>query len=161
MSARCTDPCLSACCLTPLAARAVQPDEIMPDPKLEARARALSAELRCMVCQNESIDESNADLARDLRLLVRERLQAGDSDDADPRLSRSPLRRFHFAEAAVQARNLAALGSALPRASCRRLRHPLGPAAATEFHSGTIPCPKPNARSSTPCSATMTLKSRS
>ncbi len=65
----------------PLAARAVQPDEIMADPKLEARARALSAELRCMVCQNESIDESNADLARDLRLLVRERLQAGDSDE--------------------------------------------------------------------------------
>jgi cytochrome c-type biogenesis protein CcmH len=67
--------------LAPVAARAVQPDEIMADPKLEARARALSAELRCMVCQNESIDESNADLARDLRLLVRERLQAGDSDD--------------------------------------------------------------------------------
>src|ERR1700704_2023749 len=67
--------------LTPLTARAVQPDEIMTDPRLEARARALSTELRCMVCQNESIDESNADLARDLRLLVRERLQAGDSDD--------------------------------------------------------------------------------
>lgn len=67
--------------LTPLTARAVQPDEIMTDPRLEARAHALSAQLRCMVCQNESIDESNADLARDLRLLVRERLQAGDSDD--------------------------------------------------------------------------------
>ena len=67
--------------LAPLAGRAVQPDEIMPDPRLEARARALSAELRCMVCQNESIDESHADLARDLRVLVRERLQAGDSDD--------------------------------------------------------------------------------
>jgi len=67
-------------CLTPLIARAVQPDEIMTDPRLEARARALSAQLRCMVCQNESIDESNADLARDLRLLVRERLRAGDSD---------------------------------------------------------------------------------
>ncbi|PNE09534.1 MAG: cytochrome C biogenesis protein [Beijerinckiaceae bacterium] len=67
--------------LAPLAARAVQPDEIMPDPRLEARARALSAQLRCMVCQNESIDESHADLARDLRVLVRERLQAGDSDD--------------------------------------------------------------------------------
>lgn len=66
--------------LAPLAAWAVQPDEILKDPKLEARARALSAELRCMVCQNESIDESHADLARDLRLLVRERLQAGDSD---------------------------------------------------------------------------------
>ena len=67
--------------LAPLAARAVQPDEIMTDPRLEARGRALSAQLRCMVCQNESIDESHADLARDLRLLVRERLQAGDSDD--------------------------------------------------------------------------------
>jgi cytochrome c-type biogenesis protein CcmH len=67
--------------LAPLAARAVQPDEIMMDPRLEARARALSAQLRCLVCQNESIDESHADLARDLRVLVRERLQAGDSDD--------------------------------------------------------------------------------
>ncbi len=67
--------------LAPLAARAVQPDELMTDPMLEARARALSAQLRCMVCQNESIDESNAELARDLRLLVRERLQAGESDD--------------------------------------------------------------------------------
>lgn len=66
---------------TPLAAGAVQPDEILADPALEARARGLSAELRCMVCQNESIDESHAGLARDLRLLVRERLQAGDSDD--------------------------------------------------------------------------------
>ncbi len=67
--------------LPPLGARAVQPDEIMADPKLEARARSLSAQLRCMVCQNESIDESHADLARDLRLLVRERLASGDSDD--------------------------------------------------------------------------------
>ena len=67
--------------LSPLAARAVQPDEIMTDPRLEARARALSAQLRCLVCQNESIDESHADLARDLRVLVRERLQAGDGDD--------------------------------------------------------------------------------
>ncbi len=60
---------------------AVQPDEILKDPALEARARALSAELRCVVCQNQSIDDSNAPLARDLRLLVRERLQAGDSDE--------------------------------------------------------------------------------
>lgn len=67
--------------LAPIAAWAVQPDEVLPDPRLEARARALSAQLRCMVCQNESIDESHADLARDLRLIVRERLQAGDSDD--------------------------------------------------------------------------------
>ncbi len=59
---------------------AVEPDEIISDPALEARARALSKELRCMVCQNQSIDESEAPLARDLRVLVRERLQAGESD---------------------------------------------------------------------------------
>ena len=59
---------------------AVQPDEILKDTVLEARARALSRELRCMVCQNQSIDDSDADLARDLRVLVRERLTAGDSD---------------------------------------------------------------------------------
>src|SRR5437879_1343659 len=61
-------------------ALAVQPDEIMTDPALEARARGLSKELRCMVCQNQSIDDSDAPLARDLRLLVRERLKGGDSD---------------------------------------------------------------------------------
>ena len=61
-------------------ALAVQPDEILPDPKLEGRARALSHDLRCMVCQNQSIDDSDAPLARDLRILVRERLKAGDSD---------------------------------------------------------------------------------
>jgi cytochrome c-type biogenesis protein CcmH len=59
---------------------AVQPDEMLPDPALEARARTLSQELRCMVCQNQSIDDSEAPHARDLRLLVRERLKAGDSD---------------------------------------------------------------------------------
>jgi cytochrome c-type biogenesis protein CcmH len=59
---------------------AVQPDEILKDPALEARARALSQELRCMVCQNQSIDDSDAPLAKDLRVLVRERLTAGDSD---------------------------------------------------------------------------------
>src|SRR5271166_6994051 len=64
----------------PLAAQAVQPDEMLSDPQLEARARALSRELRCMVCQNQSIDDSEAPLARDLRILVRERLRAGDSD---------------------------------------------------------------------------------
>jgi cytochrome c-type biogenesis protein CcmH len=59
---------------------AVQPGEMLKDPKLEARARELSRELRCMVCQNQSIDESDAPLARDLRLLVRERLTEGDTD---------------------------------------------------------------------------------
>ena len=59
---------------------AVQPDEILPDPHLESRARALSRDLRCMVCQNQNIDDSDAPLAHDLRVLVRERLKAGDSD---------------------------------------------------------------------------------
>jgi cytochrome c-type biogenesis protein CcmH len=59
---------------------AVEPGEVLSDPALEARARALSKELRCMVCQNQSIDDSEAPLARDLRMLVRERLQAGESD---------------------------------------------------------------------------------
>lgn len=61
-------------------AAAVTPDEVLDDPVLEERARDLSAGLRCMVCRNESIDESDADLARDMRLLVRERLLAGDTD---------------------------------------------------------------------------------
>ncbi|WP_170348606.1 cytochrome c-type biogenesis protein [Ruegeria atlantica] len=60
---------------------AVQPDEVLDDPALEQRARDLSTGLRCLVCRNESIDESNAELARDLRLLLRERLVAGDTDD--------------------------------------------------------------------------------
>ncbi|HIJ37255.1 MAG TPA: cytochrome c-type biogenesis protein CcmH [Rhodospirillaceae bacterium] len=59
---------------------AVQPDEILKDPVLEGRARVLSKELRCLVCQNQSIDDSDADLARDLRVLLRQRLKAGDSD---------------------------------------------------------------------------------
>lgn len=62
-------------------ALAVQPDEVLDDPALEARAREISKGLRCLVCQNESIDESNASLARDLRLIVRERLVAGDTDE--------------------------------------------------------------------------------
>lgn len=62
-------------------ALAVRPDEILADPHLEARARVIGRELRCLVCQNESIDDSNADLAHDLRVLVRQRLVAGDSDD--------------------------------------------------------------------------------
>lgn len=60
---------------------AVQPDEMLADPALEARARAISEGLRCLVCRNENIDDSNAGLAKDLRLLVRERIMAGDSDD--------------------------------------------------------------------------------
>ncbi|RDJ14453.1 cytochrome c-type biogenesis protein [Rhizobium grahamii] len=67
--------------LSSVPAFAVNPDEVLADPKLEARARAISAELRCMVCQNQSIDDSNAELAKDLRLLVRERLTGGDTDE--------------------------------------------------------------------------------
>jgi cytochrome c-type biogenesis protein CcmH len=69
---------LAAIAISP--AHAVLPDEVMADPVKEARARDLSRELRCMVCQNQSIDDSEAPLARDLRLLVRERIAAGDSD---------------------------------------------------------------------------------
>src|SRR5689334_19233708 len=76
---------LAAACLLAVIgsapARAVLPDEVMHDPVKEARARDLSRELRCMVCQNQSIDDSEAPLARDLRLLVRERIAAGDSDN--------------------------------------------------------------------------------
>jgi cytochrome c-type biogenesis protein CcmH len=62
------------------AAQAVEPDEILADPALEARARALTQELRCVVCQNQSVDDSDAPLARDMRVLVRERIKAGDTD---------------------------------------------------------------------------------
>ena len=72
---------LSLALLASPAAHAVQPDEIMSDPAKEARARDPSRELRCMVCQNQSIDDSDAPLARDLRLLVRERIASGDSDN--------------------------------------------------------------------------------
>ncbi len=73
--------CMLLMALAGATAFAVEPDEILSDPVLEGRARALSAELRCLVCQNQSIDDSNAPLARDLRLLVRERLKAGDKDN--------------------------------------------------------------------------------
>jgi len=69
---------LALCVAAP--ALAVQPSEMLKDPELEARARALSSELRCLVCQNESIDDSDADLARDIRLLIRERITKGESN---------------------------------------------------------------------------------
>ncbi|MBL3551976.1 cytochrome c-type biogenesis protein CcmH [Rhodovulum sulfidophilum] len=74
---------LLALSLTPVLSgplRAVEPNEVLADPAEEARAREISKEIRCLVCRNESIDDSNADLARDLRLLVRERIEAGDSN---------------------------------------------------------------------------------
>ena len=80
MTARATFLALVALAFAGGAALAVEPDEILPEATLEARAREISSGLRCLVCQNQSIDDSNAPLARDLRLLVRERLKAGDSD---------------------------------------------------------------------------------
>jgi cytochrome c-type biogenesis protein CcmH len=71
---------LVICLLGTRSAHAVQPDEVLPDSALEARARTISEGLRCLVCQNQSIDDSDAPLAKDLRILVRERLKAGDSD---------------------------------------------------------------------------------
>lgn len=67
--------------LAPAPAHAVRPDEMLSDPGLEARAREVGQELRCLVCRNQSIDDSDADLAHDLRVLVRERIKAGDSND--------------------------------------------------------------------------------
>jgi cytochrome c-type biogenesis protein CcmH len=72
---------LAACLLAPTAQAATSPDEILADPVLEQRARGLARQLRCLVCQNQSIDDSDAELARDLRQIVRERLVAGDSDE--------------------------------------------------------------------------------
>ncbi len=72
-------------------ALAVEPAERLPDPAMESRARSISAELRCLVCQNESIDDSHADLAHDIRVLVRERLTAGDTD---PQTVQAVVRRY-------------------------------------------------------------------
>lgn len=71
---------LSLALLVPLGAHAVEPGEMLADPKLEARARAIASELRCLVCQNQSIDDSDAPLAKDLRIIVREKLKEGASD---------------------------------------------------------------------------------
>lgn len=73
---------IAAALLASAPAWAVNPDEVLPDPAMESRARALSTELRCLVCQNQSIDDSDAPLARDLRVIVREKIKAGESDGA-------------------------------------------------------------------------------
>ena len=74
-------PYVLALCLMASPVAAVQPDEMLADPVLEARARAISRDIRCPVCQGESIDDSNAPISRDLRIIIRERLVAGDSDE--------------------------------------------------------------------------------
>ncbi|MCU0789686.1 MAG: cytochrome c-type biogenesis protein CcmH [Nitratireductor sp.] len=86
---------------------AVKPDEVLSDPALEARARALSAHLRCMVCQNQSIDDSDAELARDLRLLVRERITAGDTDEQVLDYLVSRYGEFVLLKPRLSARNIA------------------------------------------------------
>ena len=92
-------------------ARAVLPDEVMSDPAKEARARHLSQELRCMVCQNQSIDDSEAPLARDLRLLVRERIASGDSDAQVIDFLVARYGEFVLLEAAVRALRRCCSGS--------------------------------------------------
>ena len=114
---------------------AVQPDEIMGDPAKEARARGLSRELRCMVCQNQSIDDSDAPLARDLRLLVRERIAAGDSDVQVLDFLVARYGAFVLLKPRFEAETLAlwllppivlAIGAALLWAGARRRRRGMG-----------------------------------
>ena len=111
-------------------ALAVQPDEVMKDPALEARARALSAELRCMVCQNQSIDDSDAPLAHDIRILIRQRIAKGESNDAVRAYLVSRYGDFILLKAAVRAGDAAVVAQRAadvwPRASPRSF----SPAAA-------------------------------
>ena len=108
--------------LFPLTAHAVTPGERLADPALEARARAIASELRCLVCQNQSIDDSDASLAKDLRVLVREKLKEGMSDAQVREFVHCPLWRFRAAAPADEARHAAALGRAADRAARRRRR---------------------------------------
>jgi cytochrome c-type biogenesis protein CcmH len=125
-------------------AKAVEPDEVLKDPALEARARAISHGLRCLVCQNQSIDDSEAPLARDLRVLVRERLKAGDTDQQiedfvvarygefvllKPRLSPHTLILW-FATPAVLLLGLLIIFLAYRRRSTGPRQEPLAPAEA-------------------------------
>ena len=99
-------PCCGSCRRPRRSARRSQPDEVLADPALEARAREIGRELRCLVCQNQSIDDSDAELARDLRVLVRQRLSAGRDQPAGDRLHRLALRRLRPAAPAGQAGHL-------------------------------------------------------
>lgn len=148
-------------------AAALSPDEMLRDPALEQRARVISAQIRCLVCQNESIDDSNADLARDLRRLVRERLAAGDTDGEvieflvarygefvllKPRLSARTVLLWGFPIAALLAgiaamivglrRRRSSPVPALTKDELRRIDHLLRdatPPAADRPHNGDIP----------------------
>ena len=112
------------------AALAVEPDEILPDPALEARARAISAGLRCLVCQNQSIDDSNAPLARDLRLLVRERLKAGDSDAQVMRFVEDRYGEFVLLKPPLELAHHRVVGGAASGAARGRVDDGAGVAAA-------------------------------
>ena len=121
--------------VAPPALAAPQPHEILDDPELEQRARALSANLRCLVCQNQSIDDSDAPLARDLRVLVRERLLEGDTDDEIEAFVVARYGDFVAVPPALQRQYGAALGVARPRSGRGRawpvLRHPQAPRRRT------------------------------
>lgn len=107
---------LAACALllvTATAAYAVNPDEMLDDPALEARARTISEKLRCLVCQNQSIDASDADLAHDLRVIVRERLTAGDTDEQVLDYVVARYGEFVLLEPRFSARNMLLWGTPL------------------------------------------------
>ena len=138
---------------------AVNPDEILSDPQLEARAREISTHLRCLVCQNQSIDDSNAPLARDLRILVRERLIAGDSDAAVRSFLVARYGEFVLLEPAITGRTVLLwitplmallIGSAILFVGLRRRATavaPLDPAEARKLASlapGSAPPKKEN-----------------
>ena len=127
------------------AALAVQPDEILTDPALEARARNLSRELRCMVCQNQSIDDSDAPLARDLRLLVRERLTEGDSDSQVLDFLVARYGEFVLLKPPFELHTLLLWGAAAGGAAGRRGRavHDGAPPSGREF-AGAGALPPPN-----------------
>jgi cytochrome c-type biogenesis protein CcmH len=121
-------------------ALAVQPDEVLPDKAMEQRARGISSGLRCLVCQNQSIDDSDAPLARDLRLLVREKLKEGKSDDEIRDFLVDRYGEFVLLKPSFTGHNLLlwvgpfavlALGAAVVWANARR-RRPAAPAALTE-----------------------------
>ena len=129
--ARSPQPCWpSLALLTP--AHAVEPGEMLKDPALEARARHISQELRCLVCQNQSIDDSNAELARDLRLLVRERLAAGDSDAAVLAFVEARYGEFVLLRPRRQAAHGPAVAGAAPAAG----RHCLRTSSASPARAG-------------------------
>lgn len=114
---------LAALVLAGHPAFAVTPDEVLPDPALEARARSISAELRCMICQNQSIDDSDAELARDLWVLVRQRLLAGDSDAQVLDYVVSRYGEFRTAAAEGELAQCSSLGNAGAAAPRRRRLH--------------------------------------